>query len=649
MEIEGMTDICSNTSLLDSDIFEKNHPGSKLNKMTAKISGIGSRSRLGWTAIPIWIDCMNQARRTEKVQMDVEFHVIHEFTGKLLIGLDAILDYGIDISAVRKEARLGDLIFPLFSPPHQKFRTVKVKSSERVTIPGRTNQVIAVKSAMIEGTDYNFNPYFTLPRGLPTLPQTPKSIINSDTKLLWNANSSPHPVELQKGQAIGEAEAALFGSKVVATGEWLDFADITRPPTGNGSDLEDLLTFDAFGHELGRPPRSISEEEVLRIVGESTKRNPGERFTTEDEGEQAPVPPMPDEPVNSTPDISTRLSDRQRTELMNILDEFKNCFSDGSTIGHVDPSFFQARIDTVGPLPPPQQNRPVGPGKRAVIDETIESLIAWDVIEPSNSPTAAAVVLVWQNEKWRFCIDFCPTNRLTKGDAYPMLRSDYVFSALADKQCFSMLDAVKGYHQMEIVLEDRHKTAFISHRGLYQYKRLPFGLRNAPAIFQRMMDKMLGSLRWQAALVYIDDVIVFSGDWADHLAHLRVLLRSPERIGLKFHVGKCRFAYANLELLGMGLSRYGLHTIDQKVKSISDLAVPGTIGEVHRLVGMFSYYGNFIANFSKIAAPLNELKRNNGSTSGSTQPYNSKLKIQWTATANRRSRSSKNGCHQPPS
>lgn len=192
---------------------------------------------------------------------------------------------------------------------------------------------------------------------------------------------------------------------------------------------------------------------------------------------------------------------------------------------------------------------------------------------------------------------------------------------------------------MEFAEEDRFKTAFISHKGLYQYKKLPFGLKNAPALFQRMMDRVLGSLRWTAALVYIDNVIIFFSSGHDHLKYLRTLLQSGSRVGLKFHIGKCRFGYQELKLLGMGLSRYGLHTIEEKVLAITDLKPPETIGKLHRLVGMFSYDRNFISNFAKIAAPLNELKRNKvaeeeGHAQKKSGPkansYNSRQKVTWT-------------------
>jgi len=107
---------------------------------------------------------------------------------------------------------------------------------------------------------------------------------------------------------------------------------------------------------------------------------------------------------------------------------------------------------------------------------------------------------------------------------------------------------------MQLREKDRFKTAFVSHKSLYQFKRLPFGLRNAPAIFQRMMDEVVASQRWQAALVYIDDVLVYSDTWDGHLEHLDYVLAVAEKAGVKFSVSKCKFAYTDIRLLGHGLS-----------------------------------------------------------------------------------------------
>ncbi|MDB5851806.1 MAG: hypothetical protein JWP29_5558 [Rhodoferax sp.] len=222
-----------------------------------------------------------------------------------------------------------------------------------------------------------------------------------------------------------------------------------------------------------------------------------------------------------------------------------------------------------------------------------------------------------------------------------MLRADYVFSALAGKQYFTILDARKGYHQVKIDPVDRYKTAFISHRGLYQFKRMPFGLKNAPAVFQRLMDEVVGNLRWVAALVYIDDLLIYSDTWKEHLEHVDLILRSVIKIGLKLAVDKCKFGFRDVKLLGHGLSRYGLHTLSEKVKAITELSEPKTLGALHRVCGMFGYYRGFIPRFSVIAAPLNTLKksqsvsassRRDGKGANGKEKYNSKFDISglWT-------------------
>jgi len=176
---------------------------------------------------------------------------------------------------------------------------------------------------------------------------------------------------------------------------------------------------------------------------------------------------------------------------------------------------------------------------------------------------------------------------------------------------------------VDISKEDRYKTAFICHRGLFQYKRLPFGLKNAPGQYQRLMDRVLGSLCWTAALCYIDDAIVFSNSWAEHVDHVRRFLTSIQASGLQLRATKCKIAYPDVTMLGMQISRYGLATTKDKVATVTDLPTPTTMAALHRVVGMFGYYRNFIENFSRIARPLNDLKKASGK-------YAPGAKIIWT-------------------
>lgn len=253
--------------------------------------------------------------------------------------------------------------------------------------------------------------------------------------------------------------------------------------------------------------------------------------------------------------------------------------------------------------------RPLGPEKREVESETVKQLLEWGVIQPLSSSANYAVVLVRQNGKWRFCIDFRKLNEVTRRDSYPMQRQDVIFDNLGGFQYFSSLDAAKGFHQVNVDEADRWKTAFVTHSGLYEYRKMPFGLKCAPAVFQRFMDKLLGSMRWENALVYIDDVILFSHTISDHAKHIDRLLKSAIKVGLKFEPKKCHFGYDKLNLLGRVISREGLSVKDSRAKSLMDIAEPETAEQLFHVLGLFGYYRMFVYRYALIMEPLTRLTK----------------------------------------
>lgn len=141
------------------------------------------------------------------------------------------------------------------------------------------------------------------------------------------------------------------------------------------------------------------------------------------------------------------------------------------------------------------------------------------------------------------------------------------------------------------------------------------------------MDGVISPLKWTAALVYIDDLLVYSTTFEEDVTHFRCILNESRKANLTFSIKKCSFAVPEIKILGHRLSRYGLHTLQDKVKTIAELAKPTTMGALHRLLGMFSYYRNFIVDFAKIAKPLNDLKKLDA---GGTK-YSSTAKLQhWS-------------------
>lgn len=301
-------------------------------------------------------------------------------------------------------------------------------------------------------------------------------------------------------------------------------------------------------------------------------------------------------------------SGQANAEIIALLHEFKDAFSLDGTPGKADAPPFCIRIkDGRELIPEPARRAP--PEKRKVIDEAIDQMLAWDVIEPSDSSTSYPVLLVRQNDKWRFCVDFRGLNEVTVTDTYPLPRADDIFDNLSGSTIFSALDAVKGHHQLPVAEEDRWKTAFTCHRGLFQYKRIPFGLKNAPAWFQRLMDSMLGATRWNGAMVYLDDIIVYSSRLDHHLNTLRFILSRAKDMGLKFDPKKCHFALPSLKLLGRRVSAEGVSILEDRAETIRDIQPPKNLEQLTKFLGLMQYYRHFIPRFAEVAAPLQNLTK----------------------------------------
>ncbi len=171
----------------------------------------------------------------------------------------------------------------------------------------------------------------------------------------------------------------------------------------------------------------------------------------------------------------------------------------------------------------------------------------------------------------------------------------------------SSLDALSGFIQLSLHEDDMEKTAFRSHRGLFQFRRMPFGLRNGPSIFQRVMQNILAPYLWLFALVYIDDIVIYSRTFKDHISHLDKVLTAVKESGITLSPTKCHFFYSSILLLGHKVSRLGLSTHNEKVKAILELTRPTKVLELQTFIGMVVYFQSFIPFFADRMTPLFDL------------------------------------------
>ena len=255
--------------------------------------------------------------------------------------------------------------------------------------------------------------------------------------------------------------------------------------------------------------------------------------------------------------VTSTLSADKQTKLAQLLDQNRDIFAMSSQeLGRT--SIVQHIIDMGDTQPIRQQPYRVGPETQKEIYLQVQEMLSKDIIQPSVSPWASPVVLVKKKDgTYHFCIDFWKFNAVTCEDSYPLPRIDDTLDRLQGTRYFSTLDLMSGYWQCELHPSAREKTAFIMYGGLYEFHVMPFGLCNAPSTFQWLMESVLQGLNWVTCLIYLDDVIVFSKKFDDHLRHLTDVFDRFREANIKLKPSKCVFGQQKVNYPGHIISQGG--------------------------------------------------------------------------------------------
>jgi len=305
------------------------------------------------------------------------------------------------------------------------------------------------------------------------------------------------------------------------------------------------------------------------------------------------------------------LSEDETSVFFELLLKFADIFAcSDDALGRT--SILQHSINTEASPPIRQPVRRVPPNKKQEVGQLLEQMLKKDVIQPSSSPWAAPIVLVQKKDgSTRFCVDYRKLNSVTRKDAYPLPQITDTLDTLHGSKWFSTLDLASGYWQVEVDQLDRHKTAFCTPHGLYEFKVMPFGLCNAPATFQRLMDLMLTGLQWSSCLVYLDDIIVLGKDFSDHLRNIDLVFHRIQNAGLKLQPPKCNFFQEKVAYLGHIVSSDGVSVDPSKVDKVQNWPTPQNTKDVQQFLGLANYYRRFIRNFADLAKPLHKLTERN--------------------------------------
>ena len=307
------------------------------------------------------------------------------------------------------------------------------------------------------------------------------------------------------------------------------------------------------------------------------------------------------------PPLPECLSPLQQQQLTELFKEYSDVFNQGEDDLGNTPLLEQA-IETHGP-PLRQPYRQQNPAVRREEMAQVQQMLSSNVIRPSNSPWASPVLMVRKKDgSLRFCVDFRQLNAATVKDAHPLPRIDDLLDALHGAKWFSTLDLKSGYWQVPITEQDKAKTTFRTSSGqLFEFNQVPFGLCNAPATFSRLMDRVLAGLHWETCLFYLDDIIVFSSTWEEHLARLREVFERLRHAKLILWAAKCTFATKEVSYLGHRVTEEGLLPDPLLLAAIREIPPPKTATEVLSFLVLVGYYRRYVKGFAAIAAPLHAL------------------------------------------
>lgn len=306
---------------------------------------------------------------------------------------------------------------------------------------------------------------------------------------------------------------------------------------------------------------------------------------------------------------TSHMNEEERDEILKLINKFPDIFH------HADQKLsftnkVKHEIKTKDEIPIHVKTYRFPHYHKTEVNTQINKMLKDGIIRPSQSPWSSPIWIVPKKadasgiKKWRIVVDYRRLNEKTIDGRYPIPNIDDILDKLGKCNYFTVLDLASGFHQIEMDQNSIEKTAFNVENGHYEYLRMPFGLKNAPATFQRVMDHVLRELQNKICLVYMDDIIIFSTSLQEHIQNLKQVFSKLRESKLKIQLDKSEFLKQNVEFLGHVITPQGIKPNPNKIRAIKNFPIPKTAREIKSFLGLLGFYRKFIKDFAKITKPF---------------------------------------------
>ena len=530
----------------------------------------------------------------DKTVTTIKAHIAETLCADMIIGMDYINLYNLSINVKQQTVSIehNQRIFSMNIDRDLTSHRIPVVCSQIVHIPPHSRRMTSV-STPISSISSRFMPTYPLQTNSSlTIPHKQLNFHHYYSHVMCS-NTSAIPQTIQKGTCLGFLLCSLGNLPSASSQVRIDKSLVSTASIGETPALINRSTnsvvfsrqqpSDNSTHPTAILPKTLCISSVCNTLPSSETR-------TSQEIQQLVV----------------HLENKTQHDQMHSL--LRRFYSTLDTTQHnIAKTPIHHVINTIPHSPPACRPYPQ-PDKEEPMYKLIQEFIAAGLITESHSPYAAPALLVRkQDNSFRFVVDYRRLNLITIKDSSPLPNMEETLRKLGHGYTyFSKLDLKSGFYQIPINQEDKLKTAFVTPFGLYQFNVLPMGLKNSPPTFQKVMTDTLSSCR-PFCLVYLDDIIVFSHTFDEHLHHLDQVFTALQAKRLVLNPSKCEVAVKQIDYLGHTVSRDRMTPMKDKISAILSIDEPRSLAQANRFVGALGWYRKFLPNFATIAAPLHEV------------------------------------------